>query len=82
MPPRWPRLPDRKDPEYRRLDDRMTFAVHVAAFAALNSGLWFTYLFSHASASELPWTTWVTLPWLGLLVLHGIYIAAIADYSS
>jgi len=82
MPPRWSRLPDRKDPEYRRLDDRMTFAVHIAAFAALNSGLWFVYLFGHPSVSELPWITWVTLPWLCLLVLHGIYIAAIADYSS
>jgi len=41
MPPRWPREPDRNDPAYRRLDDRMNFAVHVAIFAASNSGLWF-----------------------------------------
>jgi hypothetical protein len=42
MPPRWPREPDRQnDPEYRKLDDRMTFAVHVALFLACNSGVWF-----------------------------------------
>ncbi len=37
MPPRWPRKPDRKDPAYRRLEDRINFAVHVALFAAINS---------------------------------------------
>lgn len=41
MPPRWPRKPDRKDSAYRKLDDRMTFATHVATFSAINSGLWF-----------------------------------------
>ena len=38
MPPRWPRKPDRCDPAYRRLDDRMNFAMHVAIFAVINSG--------------------------------------------
>lgn len=83
MPPRWSRLPDRKDPDYRRLDDRMTFATHVAVFAAVNSGLWFVYLVNRQPATtEFPWTTWVTLPWLALVILHGIYIITIADYSS
>ena len=41
MPPRWPRQPDRNDPAYRKLDDRMNFAIHVALFAVTNSGLWF-----------------------------------------
>lgn len=79
MPPRWPREPDRADPEYRKLDDRMTFATHVAIFAASNSGLWFFEILNRASD---PWAVWVTLGWLGALTLHGVYIFAIADYSA
>ena len=45
MPPKWPRKPDRNDPAFRRLDDRMTFATHVALFAAVNSSLWFFHLY-------------------------------------
>ncbi|MEB3356071.1 MAG: 2TM domain-containing protein [Synechococcales bacterium] len=78
MPPRWPRQPDRKDPAFRRLDDRMTFATHVAIFAATNSGLWFFRLFNFPSWI---WVTWVTTVWLALLVGHGVYIFAIANYS-
>jgi 2TM domain len=78
MPPRWPRQPDRNDPEYRRLDDRMNFAVHVGIFAASNSGLWFVQIFQQASWS---WTIWVTGLWIVLLLFHLIYIVAIADYS-
>lgn len=78
MPPRWPREPDRKDPAYRKLDDRMNFAVHVAIFAACNSSLWFFHNFKSATWEWLPW---LTLGWLGVLLAHLIYIAAIADYS-
>ncbi|NJM49135.1 MAG: hypothetical protein HC860_25650 [Alkalinema sp. RU_4_3] len=46
MPPRWPRVPTRDDPAFRRVDDRMTFATHVAATIALNSGCWFSGLSS------------------------------------
>jgi hypothetical protein len=79
MPPRWPREPDRKDPAYRRLDDRMNFAVHVGMFAAINSGVWFVRTLKTADWS---WCIWLTGIWLGILVLHLIYITAIADYSS
>ncbi|MDB9311974.1 2TM domain-containing protein [Spirulina sp. CS-785/01] len=79
MPPRWPRQPDRKtDPAFRRLDDRMNFAVHVAFFAACNSGIWFVSQFQQA---EWTWPIWVTGGWGGILLLHLIYIVAIADYS-
>ena len=78
MPPRWPRKPDRKDPAFRRLDDRMTFATHVALFAACNSGIWFFRLLQQQS---WPWTVWVTGSWAIALVLHAVYIFAIADYS-
>ncbi len=78
MPPRWPRVPDRQDPAYRRLDDRMNFAVHVAIFAVSNSGLWFFRLIEQ---QDWPWTLGVTLGWLGLLVGHGLYIFALANYN-
>ena len=78
MPPRWPRKPDRKDPAFRKLDDRMTFAVHVAALAAVNSGLWFAHTLNPV---WVPWVKWVTLAWVGVLAVHGVYIFAIADYS-
>ena len=78
MPPRWPRKPDRRDPAFRKLDDRMTFAVHVAAFSAVNSGLWFAHTINPL---WVPWVSKVTLTWLTGLVIHAIYIFAIADYS-
>lgn len=78
MPPRWPRKPDRNDPAFRRLDDRMNFAIHVAVFAAINSGIWFVYNLKQASWS---WSVWVTGIWAGLLLIHLVYIVAIADYS-
>jgi hypothetical protein len=78
MPPRWPRQPDRNDPAYRRLDDRMNFAVHVAAFLACNSGVWFVHNLRHATWF---WISWFTGIWAIALLIHFIYIAAIADYS-
>jgi hypothetical protein len=78
MPPRWPRKPTRQDPAYRRLEDRMNFAVHTAAFIAVNSGLWF---FHTLNPEWVVWARWVTLPWLVGLVSHGLYVFAIADYT-
>lgn len=78
MPPKWPRKPDRRDPDYRRLDDRMNFAFHVAIFAAINSGLWF---FHNLQPDTLFWLPELTLGWLLVLLAHGIYILAIASYS-
>ena len=65
MPPRWPRKPDRNDPEYRRLDDRMNFAIHVGLFSATNSGLWFVH---NLQKADWPWATSVTGGW-ALVVL-------------
>ena len=78
MPPRWPRKPDRADPDYRQLDDRMNFALHVALFLAVNSGLWFFQFLSH------PWErlSVVTIAWGIALLSHGLYIFKIANYSS
>ncbi len=78
MPPRWPRKPTREDPAYRKLEDRINFAVHVAAFTAVNSGLWF---FHTLNPSWVPWVSKVTLAWLPVLIANAGYIFAIADYS-
>ena len=78
MPPRWPRKPDRNDPDFRKLDDRMTFAVHVAAFTAINSGCWFFNLIDIVS---WPWIQTFTLAWSGVLAIHALYIFAIANYQ-
>ena len=78
MPPRWPRQPDRKDPAYRKLDDRMNFAIHVALFALCNSGLWF---FHNLNSTTWEWLSWLTASWLVVVLVHLIYISAIADYS-
>jgi integral membrane sensor domain MASE1 len=78
MPPRWSRIPTRQDPDYRKLDDRMNFAVHVAIFAALNSGAWFVRTLQN---QDWTWTVWLTGIWLTVLVAHAIYIFAVADYS-
>ncbi|MGB3204039.1 MAG: 2TM domain-containing protein [Crinalium sp.] len=78
MPPRWPRQPDRRDPDYRRLDDRMNFAIHVGIFAACNSGLWFFHNLQHTTWD---WLTLVTGGWASVLAAHALYIFAIADYS-
>jgi integral membrane sensor domain MASE1 len=78
MPPRWSRIPTRQDPDYRKLDDRMNFAVHVAVFAAINSGIWFVRTLQDQTWN---WPVWVTGIWLSVLVAHAVYIFAIADYS-
>jgi hypothetical protein len=78
MPPRWPRKPDRKDPDYRKIDDRMNFATHVAIAATINSGLWFFHILKDTSWEWLPL---VTLSWTGIVLAHLIYISAIANYT-
>jgi hypothetical protein len=85
MPPRWPRQPDRTDPAYRRLDDRMNFATHVAIFAAVNSGLWFFRLIGEnpelSPTGILSWTTWITGLWGAVLLGHALFVFAIAKYE-
>ena len=77
MPPTWPTKPSRKDPKFRRYGDRINFAFNVAMFATLMSGTWFFQLLYR---TDWAWTPKVTLGWLGILVLHGVYVFAIAQY--
>jgi hypothetical protein len=78
MPPRWPRVPTRDDPAFRRLDDRVTFATHVAGTIAVNSGCWFFRILQKADWS---WTLPLTIASAAVLLGHGIYVFVIADYS-
>ncbi|MEA5582711.1 hypothetical protein VB620_15340 [Nodularia harveyana UHCC-0300] len=78
MPPRWPRKPDRKDPAFRKLDDRINFAVHVALTTAVNSSLWF---FHNLKSTTWEWLPWLTAGWILVLLVHLIYISAIANYT-
>ncbi|MEA5619199.1 hypothetical protein VB711_15330 [Cronbergia sp. UHCC 0137] len=79
MPPRWPRQPDRKDPDFRKLDDRMNFAVHVAIAATINSGLWFFHILK---TTNWEWLLPLTGGWTVILLVHLLYISAIANYSN
>jgi 2TM domain len=78
MPRSWPRPPDRKDPEFRKVEDIMNFVVHVFVFTSSNSGLWFFKILWQA---DWNWAMNFTLGWLGILLLHALYIFVIADYS-
>jgi 2TM domain len=78
MPPRWSRVPTRKDPDFRRLDDRMTFATHVAALVAFNGGVWFFKLLRHSDAT---WQLWFSGIWATVFFAHGIYVFVIAKYE-
>lgn len=68
MPPRWPRKPDPNDPAYRRLENRINFAVHFALFSAVNSGLWFFEQLGH----RFEHLETVTLLWFAGLGLHAL----------
>lgn len=70
MPPRWPRKPDPNDPAYRRLENRINFALHIALFSAVNSGLWFFQQLRHPFEN----LSTVTLLWLAGLGLHAVFV--------
>jgi hypothetical protein len=78
MPRSWPRPPDRKDPEFRKVEDIMNFVVHVFVFTSSNSGLWFFKILWRADWS---WAMNFTLGWLGILLIHALYIFVLANYS-
>ncbi|NJK62655.1 MAG: Pr2TM family membrane protein [Synechococcaceae cyanobacterium SM2_3_1] len=71
MPPRWPRQPSRQDPEFRKLDDRYTYAAHIAIYLTAASGLTFFNMFYQAS---WPWLLPVLGCWGLGLGLHTLWI--------
>lgn len=56
----------------------MNFAVHVAAFGAGNSTVWF---FRLIQTEAWPWTLLLTGGWGAILLCHGVYVFGVADYS-
>jgi hypothetical protein len=63
----------------------MNFATHVAIFAAMNSGLWFFKVAGEKILElnvpmGLPGTPWITGAWGMVLLAHGVYVFAIAQY--
>jgi hypothetical protein len=78
MPPRLSSPPDPHSPVYRQLRDRINLAVHVGLFAAINSGIAF---FGKLKQADWPWAGRLALLWLGLLVLHAVYVFVLARYD-
>lgn len=76
--PLWPRKPDPTEPTYRRYRDRINFAFNVTLFAFVDSIFWFLRLLYTAT---WPWVTWVTGILVAVIVLQGLYVFRIADYS-
>ena len=73
MPIRWYGPADPKNPTYRHFSRVVNLIIHIMAFAALNSGLWFFELIRHQ---------WVNLSiftevWLVFLLLHFAVVIAL-----
>jgi len=73
MPIRWYGPADPADPTYRHFERIVNLTLHAAAFAALNSGLWFVQELRH------PWPhlSWLTLGWGVALLIHGSVVLAL-----
>ncbi len=79
MPPKLSRPPDPQDPEYQLLRDRINFALHVALFLCVNSGLWFFDLFL---ALGWVWRWSLAGVWLVLLIGHAFWLFRWVKYSA
>ncbi|MFS8892032.1 hypothetical protein [Synechococcus sp. R55.2] len=77
MPPRWPRKPTRRDPEFRKLDDRYTYAAHIAVFLCSGSGLVF---FQQLYRADWPWLVPLLGWWALGLGIHSFWIFFVARY--
>jgi hypothetical protein len=77
MPPKLSSPPNPRSPEYRELRDKINFALHVALFAATNSGIAF---FQRLYQTDWPWQGWLGIFWFLALAVHGIYVFALARY--
>ena len=53
------RPPDPEDPDYQKLEQLINLAVHTAASAAFNSGLWVWHGLKTSFFPQLPWLTGV-----------------------
>ena len=66
-----PAHPD--DPDYQMLEQLINLAVHTAAFAAFNSGLWVWHGLKPGYFPQLPWLTGL---WAAVLAVHVVWVLA------
>ncbi|GAB4218231.1 MAG: hypothetical protein OHK0012_26190 [Synechococcales cyanobacterium] len=78
MPPKWPRRPTRRDPEFRKLDDRYTLAANAMLFATVCLGAEFFNLLWQAQWSWLPW---LAGGWGTVVVINALWVLLIARYD-
>ena len=67
------RPPDPEDPDYQKLEQLINLAVHTAAFAAFNSGLWVWHGLKPGFFVQLPWLTGL---WAVALSVHVVWVLA------
>ena len=67
------RPPDPEDPDYQKLEQLINLAVHTAAFAAFNSGLWVWHGLKPSFFPQLPWLTGL---WVVALAVHVVWVLA------
>ncbi len=73
------RPPDPQDPDYRHLERLINFAVHGAAFAAFNSGLW---VWRGLHPGSLPQLGWLTGIWAAVLLVHLLLVLRLRPAGS
>ena len=67
------RPPDPEDPDYQQLEQLINLAVHGAAFAAFNSGLWVWHGLKPGFFPQLPW---LTVLWAAVFLVHVGWVVA------
>ena len=65
------RPPNPEDPDYQHLERLINLAVHGAAFAAFNSGLW---VWRGLHPGFFPQLSWLTPAWALLWTLHLLWV--------
>jgi hypothetical protein len=71
MPLKLSRPPDPNDPQYQSIERRLNFALHIAIYVALVSGLWFWHLLTQR---EHAWLVWLSIWWVLVILGQGIWV--------
>ncbi|MFN3927310.1 MAG: 2TM domain-containing protein [Pseudanabaenaceae cyanobacterium] len=71
MPPRLSRPPSPEDPQYQSLERRINFALHIAIYATIISGLWFWHLLT---MRDYQWLVWLSVWWALFILGQGIWV--------
>ena len=73
------RPPDPSDPEYQHLERLINFAVHAAAFALFNSGLW---VWRGLHPDFFPQLGWLSGIWAVVLLIHLLVVVRLRPARS